>query len=229
MARTLKDMLNDVLAQSGFLEKTSFALSSDPDDKQMVAIANRVALEISQFYDWGSLRKSTEINLITGTSRYQLPNDFKSFVPDSAWETDGSRPVELPTPDGRWYLFKFSAFSDGGTLRAKFYGNELEIHDAVTGESFKIEYISNSPIKDISGAVKERFTADTDTFILDDQLLVLGIQAHWMQTKLMPQYKEHLNNYMIKMNEAIARSAGGRTIGGTPANPSRSPYTKLWV
>ena len=49
---TLVDILNSVLEQSGFLSRNSYAGSSDPDDKQMVAIANRAAYEIMNFYKW---------------------------------------------------------------------------------------------------------------------------------------------------------------------------------
>ena len=81
----------------------------------------------------------------------------------------------------------------------------------------------------IVGVNKEFFTDDGDTWLLDDQLLILGIQAHWQQAKQMPTYLEHYQNYMSKMNEAISRSNTSQTIGGNPRPMRRDPYTKLWV
>ena len=229
----LRTILNNVLAQSGFLQKASFASGTDPDDVQMMAIANRAAYEIMNFYPWSVLSETFTL-VMTETlgvpdTVYALPSNFQSVIADSAWETDGSRKVDLPTPTNRWYLYKFSSFSDGGTIRARFYGDTIEIHDPSPGESINFEYTVNTPITDSLAAPKEQFTLDTDLFLMDDQLLVLGTQAHWQQTKLMPQYQEHMVNYRMKMNEAIGRDAGAQTIGGVSRLTNRSPYTPLWI
>jgi hypothetical protein len=210
----IKDILNNVLAQSGFLEKDSYLGSTDPDDRQMIAIGNRVVSEIQNFWSWAELRADFLIDIIEGQTRYVLPNDFLAMIPNSCWELDGNRQCEYPVPDRRWFVYKFTNWSDGGTLRIRKYGNELEVHDPDSTDGFQFEYISKYSIVSAGGERKEFFTVDTDEYLLDDQLLVLGIQAHWMQTKLMPQYTEHFANYRAKMNEAIGRSFGAKTIGG---------------
>jgi len=226
----LKDILNNTLAQSGFLERGSFTTASDPDSLQMVAIANRAAYEIRDYFKWTELRKQAEINIQPGQSRYQLPADFQDLVPNSAWEGDGERQVEWPVPDGRWFMYKFTSYSAGGTYRIRKYGDEIEvISDAEDSTAFSYEYISKWVVQDAQGARKESFTADDDEFILDDQVLVLGIQAHWAQTKLMPQYQEWYANYNRKMQEAIGRSSSGKTIGGFQRGIGRrSPYYPTW-
>ncbi len=224
------EILNNVLAQSSFLERPSFFNSSDPDDKQMVAIANRVGKEILDYYLWPALRKSFTFNLASGTSSIALPTDFESLVPESVWEADGSRPAEWPTPDGRWYQYKFSTFSVGGITRIKMHGDTVDIENDGQAVDIDFEYLTNAYAKDsTSGDDKQAFTLDTDTFRLDDQLLVLGIQAHWQQAKGIPTYTEHYANYMNKMREAIGRAAGGRIAGGRGYSPlDRSPYYPLY-
>ena len=227
----LKDLLNEVMMQSGFLERGSFFSSADPDDKQMVSIANRVSIEIMNHFPWPELRKTGSFTMNEGQSRYQLPADFQTLVADSAWEENGERMVEFPVPSNRWFMYKFTNWSDGGTLRVRMYGNEIEVHDVSDGEGFDYEYVSKWCITAADGSVKERFTADTDSFNLDDQLFILGVQAHWQQAKLMPSYAEHMQNYMRKMAEAIGRANGARTIGGIPNDQyfgNRSPYYPLW-
>jgi len=229
--RTLKENLNDVLNQSGFLARTVFAASNNIDDRQMMAIANRVAIEIRDYWSWPELRLSETITLESAETLYDLPDDFRSMVPDSAWETNGSRPVEWPVPDGRWYMYKNAAFSDGGVLRVRQYGLQIEVLDPVEGAEFTFEYISDAMVRDTEDEPKTRFTADTDTFVMDDQLFVLGVQAHWAETKMMPQAQAWRANYMGKMHEAIGRASGGRTIGGNGSRnwTSRSPYTPTYI
>ena len=287
---TILEILNQVLAQSSFLKKDSFESDSDPDDQQMMAIANRVAYEIFNFYDWGVLRNVTTLKLVEGQTTYDVPDDYQSYVPDSAWETDGSRKVDIPVDDAEWYQYKFSSLTSGGTIRARFYGRTIEVIEPFNGGSFTYEYVSRFPIKSgttssdplmpwgewavgalppepdspwwdkhqwntvdwasitspnppdsptgslwdtdywgLPVASKEFFTKDNDVWLLDDQLLVLGIQAHWKQAKQMPNYMENMANYMVKMAEAIGRSNAGQTIGGAPSLIRRDPYTKLWV
>jgi hypothetical protein len=227
---TLKDILNAVLTQSTFLPRAAFFTSTDPDDVQMTSISNRVAYEIFNFYNWGKLRTTYTVTQLDGINRYKMPDDFQMMVPDSGWETDGSRKVDIPVPDGRWYMYKFSTLSSAGTIRARFYGDYIELREPEAGEEFSFEYISKWPIAASNGTRKEFFTADDDVFVLDDQLLVLGVQAHWQQAKRMPNFVEYMQNYKQKMNEAIARSAGGQTIGGPTiyGTMRRPPYYPLW-
>ena len=225
----LLEMLNQVLSQSSFLKKSSFSASADIDDQQMMSIANKTAYEIMNFYHWMELRKPWEIALTNGVPKYPLPADYQSWVPDSSWETDGSRKVDVPVNNAEWYQYKFSSLTSAGIIRARIYGGFIEVIEPFTGGSIQLEYISKWPIQSEDGEYKELFTADTDTFLMDDQLLILGIQGYWQQAKQMPTYGEHIANYMIKMNEAIGRTTGGQTIGGAPMVSRRSPYTKLWV
>mgnify|MGYP001076515870 CR=1 FL=1 len=219
----LRDMLNQVLSQSAHIQKANFSNSLDVDDVQMIAIANRTQQEIRDYYDWSALRRTNTLSLIAGTNRYKLPNDYRSLVPDSAWEKDSSRPVELPVPERRWFKYKFSTFSDGGMKRCRLYGDELEVEDVTENDEIDFEYITKWAVKAENNSVKELFDNDTDTWLLDDQLLILGIQAHWAETKLLPQAQAWRMNYNAKMSEAIGRDNGGRTIGGAP---SRSRYNR---
>jgi hypothetical protein len=238
MPESIKTILNDVLSQSGFLQRSSFTNSADPDDIQMVSIANRVAYEIMNFYNWSTMIKEHTVNMNAGSGKgiipltlYDLPPDFQNMIPDSAWQSEGNRPVEFPVPQARWYMYKHSAYSDGGTYRVRIVGDQLEVHDPEIGESFVFNYISNTPVTDSVDAPKPKFTTDTDLFILDDYILMLGVQAHWMQTKLMPQYQEHYQNYIAKTREAVGRDVGGRIIGGAEKPGSwlnRAPYYPLY-
>jgi hypothetical protein len=235
----LRDILNSVLGESGFLTKPAFASSSDQDDKQMIFIANRMAHEMMEWADWSVLKKSFKINpngeaggsTPDANGRYPLPTDFLSLVADSAWETDGSRRVEFPTPPNRWFMYKFSTFSDGGTLRARIYGDAIELHDTPADE-FEFEYISKYPILDASGASKQYFTLDDDEFLLDDESLIKGIQSKWAKAKMMPQADEWKMDFLMSMNKAKARDTGGRTIGGVSNErswwDSRRPYYPLY-
>lgn len=227
----LKQILNRVLSESTFLEKPAFTSSNDPDDKQMVAIANAVAYHMFNWCHWGVL-KATHTVTMTEDKLYPLPDGFQSMIPDSAWETDGSRRVEVPTAEGRWYMYKYSTYSDGGTLRARLQGPNIELYDTQPGESFAFEYITKYPITDAGGTPKEYFTLDDDIFLLDPEVLIKGIKAQWAEGKMMPQAEKWELRYLSDLNAAKGRDTGGRTIGGHASDnayiESRQPYYPLY-
>ena len=224
----LKEMLNEVLAQSTFLARDSFVGSVDPDDKQMVAIANMVRDEIKDFFPWMALRTSLEVELQDGQTTYTMPNDYGTMVPGSMWEVNGSRPVDGPIADGRWYQLKYSSLTSAGTIRVRFYGNKLQVADVQAGKKFSIEYISKWVVRSDVGAGKERFTADTDTFLLDDQMLIMGVKAGWADAKEMAQADKWKMMFFSKMNREIAKEQGGQKIGNRGYSVRRDPYYPLY-
>jgi hypothetical protein len=216
------------LSQSAFLERSQFIGSSDVDDKQMVAIANRVIQEMRDFFPWEQLRKEYILTM-TNDTLYNLPSDFWQYVSDSGWQDEGSRPIELPVPDGRWYMYKNSAFSDGGTYRCRLRGKQIEIVDPDPGQKIVFYYVSKSPILTAAQEPKDLFTADSNTIVLDEQTFILGVQAHWAETKMLPQAAKWMANYQSKLNQAIGRSVGGRVIGGlSNRRTDESPYYPLY-
>jgi len=224
--KNLKSILNAVLAEAGFLEKPGFATSVDPDDKQMVAIANRMAYQILNHFNWSGLRETLEITM-TSATRYPLPADFQSFAPDSFFTESGG--FEFPVPEGRYFSCKYGSGDTGGVIRARKYGNALEIPNPSPGEILYLEYVTNVPIKSSANQPKTEFTSDDDVWQLDDELIILGIQQRWGQVKQFPQYAEWRAEFNNKLNEAIGRDTGSRTIGGSSAKGSgKSPYYPLY-
>jgi hypothetical protein len=226
---TLKEMLNRVLSESGFLQRTRFSASTDPDNIQMVAIANRATTEIMDFFDWHGIRQYHSIAVQAGQLTYTLPSDFSSLVPDSIWEQNGTKPAELPVSDRRWYMYKSSAIGSSGSLKLRLVGNTIEFADAEEGDVIEFEYISKWLVRGSSGSAKEMFTADDDTFILNDNMLIAGIKAFWKETKVMPNAEKEMAVFYRIMNKEVAKTVGGKTIGGRKVTASRSPYTPLYV
>lgn len=225
----LKKMINAALGELSFLEKAAFASSADVDDKQMVHIANRVVREVREFYDWSALASTHHIAIVDGQTRYDLPDDYFSVVSDSAWETNGSRKCDFPVPKNRWFMYKFSSLTDAGTIRARLYGNQIELHEPSVTTGFDLEYITKYLVEDTANTPKEMFTDDTDLFVLDDDLMIKGIQAYWTRNKMMPMAPDMMAEFMDSMRYNIGRDNSGQTIGGTgPRVDRRSPYYPLF-
>lgn len=229
----LKEILNEVLSQSAFLQRDNFASSTDPDAIQMVSFANRAAGEIREFFPWNFLRKSAQITLIDGQLSYDLPSDFDAYVTESMWKAYGARNVVIPTPERQWSFIKAGNPGNAISYYAKLIGGKLEFTAVTGGDIINFDYISNAVVRDAAGELKERFTADTDEYIMNADTLILGTKAFWKLEKEMPsgvvdqkEFRQHLKRDISKDTPSVViRSRSSRE--GTPwAPPISENY--LW-
>lgn len=229
--KTFKDILNEALSKSAHIKKSAFVASNDVDDQQMVAIANDVVDFINDWYSWGELRKIFSITMQSGQTRYATPADFNALVPDSMREQDGTRKVEVNVPDRRWFQYKFGTLNTGPIYRVRLYGDEVEFAEIDIGQTVEMEYYSNHLVKDDTGVTKEFFDSDTDTFVLNDRMLILGIQAFWAETKELPQADRWMARFIKRLNTEVGRTTQGETIGGHREREviGNSPYTRTYI
>lgn len=207
MSMSLKEILNYVLGQSAFLQRDAFATGEDADDIQMVAFANRAAQTMNDYFPWNKLRKSDQITMVNGQLSYDLPDDFDYYMTESMWKSFGARHVVIPTPDRYWGFLKAGNPGTGVSYYAKFIGGKLEFVSVTAPDVINFDYQSNSPITDLNGVPKQRFTADSDLFLLNDETLALGIKALWKTEKEMPTAAYDMQEF----NKSMKRDIGADT------------------
>lgn len=72
------------------------------------------------------------------------------------------------------------------------------------GHSLAFEWVSKWWIQDgTSGTIKERFTLDTDSFLLERELLKLGLVWRWLRAKGL-DYADHYEEYESRLTETLA-------------------------
>lgn len=87
-------------------------------------------------------------------------------------------------------------------------GGQMQIFPPMpVSDSARFYYITNQ----IVSGPKTQFTADTDTFLLDERLLYLGIVWRWRAAKRM-EYSEDLQNYEIAKQSAMGKDKGSQAI-----------------
>jgi hypothetical protein len=227
----LKEMINEALGQSAFLQRDSFASNQDPDAIQMVAFANRAAQKIINFYRWTTLRKTHLETMQADVLSYDLPPDFMEYVPESMWKQEGARQVQVPTQDRIWGYLTAGNPGTGWTYYAKFFGDRLEFKSVSAGDVLQYDYIANYPVLDTQGNPKARFTEDTDTFLLNDETLILGTKAFWKAEKQMETAGDDRQEFLRSLRHDIVRDTGARTVRGYSQRfsyPGQSPLSSQY-
>jgi len=132
--------------------------------------------------------------------KYSLPSDYDSTVPRTHW--DKSKHWEMLGPEDaqQWEWLLSGYISTGPRIRWRLLGNFFQIWPGVsTNELLGYEYRSVSWAESASGVAKTSFTADTDTCIYPDRLMVLATKLKYFQVKsfdttaLIQDYQRYLS------------------------------------
>jgi hypothetical protein len=116
--------------------------------------------------------------------KYALPSDYQSTVNRTHW--DKSKRWEMLGPESpqQWEWLLSGYISTGPRIRWRLLGNYFQIWPGVNaGELLGFEYRSTAWAESSSGVPKQSFTADNDTCIYPDRLMVLSTKLKYFEAK----------------------------------------------
>jgi hypothetical protein len=133
--------------------------------------------------------------------KYDLPTDYESTVPRTHW--DKSKHWEMLGPESpqqwEWLLSGFIA--TGPRIRWRLLGKYFQIWPGVsTNELLGYEYRSKGWALSSTDVVKNSFTADTDTCIYPDRLMVLATKLKYFEAKgfdTTAMYRNYIEEFEI--------------------------------
>ncbi len=142
------------------------------------------ATAITMTYPATGTTASASCNFLT--QDYNLPAGFDRMISDTNWDrTDHWRNMG-PKSQQEWQWLQGGVISTGPRERFQIYGNKLRFFPAPSAAlNMAFAYVSNYTVIASGGttATKETFTADTDTCIFRDELMVKALKYHWKQSK----------------------------------------------
>jgi len=215
---TVLTAIQSAILRLSLAPETAIFASTERIAIEMVDLVNEVATDIAKSQDWRNL---TAIGSLTGGGEtHALPVDFDRMVLASDIDNASSwfwgyQPFNSVND---WMRFKsggYAAVSPGGWI---ILGGEFQFYPAISGAA-QFPYIRKTWAKDTLGAVKGAFTDDSDTFVLDERLLTLGLIWRYQAQKGDP-YSESLATYETALAQAQSRDKGARVL----RTPTRSGF-----
>jgi len=225
MTRTLKEILDEVSLESGMDTEAAYASSDIDAVKRLVSMANSAVRSLTK-QTWQAMLQTYEFTLTSATS-YSLPSDYKAMIPDTMYSDSHLWPVAFPTGAKTWAYLQASAGGTGTQDKIRLIGNKLEIYQPEAGKVIRVEYMSKNAVIDATGATKKYFTADTDTFALDDDLLLMETMWRYQRLLGLDFWQGTAMEAKDLLNVELGNDAGAQTIqhdwdiGGIP-------YYDLW-
>lgn len=141
--------------------------------------------------------------------QYPLPSDWKKQIPQTEWDRTNRWPLMGPQSPQSWQSFKSGIVYAGPRERFRILGQTLAINPPPpNGLVFSFEYISKAFVVSAAGQRKNSFTADDDTALFDDSLMVAGLKVKFKQAKgLDVSFELSEFNVLLEQCKAQDRSA----------------------
>ena len=148
--------------------------------------------------------------------KYSLPDDYDSIVPRTMW--DKSKRWELLGPEDaqQWEWLLSGYISTGPRIRWRLLGETFQIWPGTsTNELLSYEYRSKGWARSSTGTVKNSFTADTDTCIYPDRVMVLSTKLKYFQAKGFDTTALY-RDYREELETAIAQNTSAANLSFAP-------------
>jgi len=157
----------------------------------------------------------TGVTLNFGQTIYPLPSDFDRQIDRTHYDKSKRWEMLGPETAQQWEFLKSSYISTGPRMRYRFIGGNFQIWPNITtNEYLGYEYVSNGWVNQPT-TPQSSFTADTDTCIFPDRLMVLGLKLRFFEVKGFDSTAYYRDFYQ-QLNVAKANDGGSMTLSMAP-------------
>lgn len=215
---TALTIAQNAASRLGLSVPTVVFASTDAQIIQLRTLMNEELVELARAHPWTRLiTEKTFTTVAQAVQTSAVPTDFDYYLNDTMWNRTARIKVGGPVSSEEWQTFQAISLLSIPQAVFRFRGGDILIYPSpAASQTVAYEYISTYRV---SGS-QTAFTADTDTALLDENLISLGLRWRFLKSKGF-DYAEDFRTYELEKQKVIARD-GGRPrvyIGGYPRNP----------
>lgn len=186
--------------------------NTDPLIVQMLRLLEEEGTDLSKRGPWqGITFEATHTTTAAedqGTVVSIATNGFRSIKNGTFWDRSSNLPILGPLSDQQWQMLKGLA-TTSPRYQYRIRGGKLLINPTPAASlSWAFEYLSKNWILGVDGTTyKQYFTLDTDTVLLPEDLVLIGLRWRWKKEKGM-DYAEDFAMYEAQVNSDLAKDGG---------------------
>lgn len=208
----------------GIARPTAVMTSTTQQIIQLRGLAQREGKILARRSNWKVLQISYSFSTGNGTASYALPSDFDHLLLETVFNRTTRRrmlgdltPEEWEETQATLVTRVFPAF--------RIYGGLFFISPTPTAtETIAYEYVSKNWCQTSGNAGLSAWVSDTDTGILDEELMTLGLIWRFKKAKGL-DYGEDMQTYEIEVVNAMLRDGARRSIQTTIVEHDRIPHS----
>ena len=208
---TVLSAVQDAALYLGLERPEQVYSATDRDALELGQIAREAAAMIADEHDWQTLKRLETITGDGATTAFDLPSDYLRQPKDTQlWSSRLETPLTHVLSHDEWLQLEVQAAEvilNVWTI----LGGQVQFRPAPeTSETVKYYYQSRLLANDGAANI-ETFTADTDTFRLDERLLKSAIIWMWKSQKGLA-YAEDLQRFEDVLSRRIAEDKGAKML-----------------
>jgi len=220
---TLLSIVRNASDRLGLARPSAVVASTDQQALTLLGIAQEEGKALARRHAWQALQSEHTFPTVDGTASYALPSGFDRILLDTVFNRTRRRRMMGDLTPAQWQETQSSlvtmvnpAFRIRGSL---FY-----ISPTPTAvETVAYEYITKNWCQSDTSVGQDAWAADTDTGLLDEELMTLGLKWRWGKAKGL-DYAEDMNTYEIEVNNAILRDGARTRIDTSCYERDRVPH-----
>lgn len=227
---TLLTLVQSFCRRTNLTVPASVIGTSDTQISQIQAMIEEELSDLSGRGSWQQLTHETTHTTIAtenqGAIKTIAPNNYRYIKNETLWDRSENLPVTVI--DGvDWQVEKgFSTTSPHYRARIR-TGNLIVTPTPPAGNTWAFEYVSWNSILDADATTtKMYFTADTDTFLLPDLIVQMGLRWRWKKEKGF-EYAEDFRTYEMMVTDALSRDGMHKIL--SMSRPTRGMSPKIVV
>lgn len=155
-----------------------------------------------------------------GQTKYSMPADFDRQIDRTHYDKSKRWEMLGPETPQQWEFLRSSYISTGPRIRYRIMDNYFQIWPiTTTNELLSFEYVSKAWVDSADGVPKTSFTADADTCIYPDRLIINGIKLRLFELKgfdTVSYYRDFIN----QLQQAKSNDSGSATLSMSPKTNS---------
>lgn len=197
------------------------AAATDPTVMLLFALAQQEGEELARYGDWRVLRKEKTFTTVFAETQTDtpLPADLDAIIDQTVWNRSARRPLYGPVDAAQWQQWKAGStfpVTDSFTLRGASW---LMGPVPAAGQTISYEYRSAYWCQSSGGTAKAAWTADTDTALISERLMRLGIVWRFKKRRGLEWQSDH-ESYLNEVDGDLAADRPRKVIdlknGGPP-------------
>jgi hypothetical protein len=195
--------------------------SADAGVLELLELANQEGEELARRADWPVLiAEQVFTTAATAAQAGALPADFQRFVNGTWFNRTTARKLVGPLTPEQWQRLQANGPSGGlgaGVATQAFRRRGLSLLIAPTppaGQSIAFEYLSKNWCRSSGGTGQAAWVADSDSGVLEERLMALGIIWRWRKAKGF-SFSDALDTYQEEVEKEAARAPGAPALSLT--------------
>ncbi len=205
---SLLTLVQSATRRLGLNVPSAVATATDPAVLQLMELASEEGQEMAARTNWSFLTQQATFTTVAAENQGLITSiapGMKFIINDTIWNRSLRRPVFGPLPPQQWQQMEAMAMQ-GPWNQWRLMGQTLKFIPApAAGQTCAFEYVSRNWALAGDGVTgKSSFSADSDTALLDENIMVLGLIWRWRAAKGL-EFGADYSKYESKVLDAIGR------------------------